>query len=260
MAAITEIRTTPQSPAAAPPQPTLKAAVRGIGVVMGGPILLDALEVLGSLSAVGRWPQHLKYARSRRAAWTLTAVGVVAPVIDHGLVRPWFRRWGSTPAERARRLPGDGERRPLISTTRAVTVHAPAEEVWAWLVQIGQDRGGFYSYDWLENLAGCKVTSADTIREEWQHRTTGDMLTIFPGYATPLLEVDPPRSLVIANWGAYVVEPIDERSCRLLARARAERDVSGLAYVLLVELPHAIMERKTMLGIKQRAERSRRSS
>ena len=60
---------------------------------------------------------------------------------------------------------------------------------------------------------------------------------------------------MIENWGAYVVEPVDEHSCRLLARSRAERDVGGLAYVLLVELPHAVMERRMLLGIKRRAER-----
>ena len=242
--------------AAPAPAPAPKAVARAIAVVMGGPILLDALEVLGPVSAARRWPRRMACPRARRAAWALTAVGVVAPGVDHGLVRPWLRRWGATPEERARRLPGDGERKPLFTTTRAVTVHAPASEVWAWLLQIGQDRGGFYSYDWLENLAGCEVTSADTIREEWQHRASGDGLTIFPGYSTPLLEVDPPHALVIDNWGAYVVEPVDEHSCRLLARSRVEPDAGGLAYVLLIELPHAVMERRMLLGIKRRAERS----
>jgi hypothetical protein len=235
-------------------KPTSAAVVRGVGVVVGGPLLLDALEVLGPLSAVGRWPHHMPTPGTRKAASWLTALGVAAPVLDHGLVRPWLRRWGATPEERRRRLPGDPDRKPLYTTTRAVTVQAPAEEVWRWLVQIGQDRGGFYSYDWLENLAGCHLHSADEIREEWQDRKAGDPLQIFDGYATPLLEVDPPRALVIENWGAYVIEPIDDSSCRLLARSHTERDATALAYILAVELPHAIMERKTMLGIKQRAE------
>jgi hypothetical protein len=62
--------------------------------------------------------------------------------------------------------------------------------------------------------------------------------------------------LVIENWGAYVIEPIDATSCRLLARSRADRNAAGVFYTLVVELPHAIMERRMMLGIKQRAERS----
>ncbi|MGH3365289.1 MAG: hypothetical protein ACRDOW_11245 [Nocardioidaceae bacterium] len=80
---------------------------------------------------------------------------------------------GSTEEERRRRYPGDGPAEPLFTVTRAVTVRAPAEDVWKWLVQVGQDRGGFYSYDWLENLAGCHLHSADEIHDEWQDRSAG---------------------------------------------------------------------------------------
>jgi hypothetical protein len=236
--------------------PSPAAITRAMTVVTGGPLLLDALELLGPLSAVRRWPRRMPTPSSRRAARLLTALGVAAPLLDHGAVRPWLRRWGATPEERARRLPGDQESTPLFTTTRAVTVHAPAHEVWRWLVQIGQDRGGFYSYDWLENLAGCNLRSAEIIHEEWQDRRAGDGLALFEGYAAPLLTVDPPRAMVIENWGAYVIEPIDDTSCRLLARSRADRNAMGVVYVLAIELPHAVMERKMMLGIKERAERS----
>jgi hypothetical protein len=236
--------------------PTPAAVARAMAVVAGGPLALDALELLGPLSAVRRWPQRMPTPRTRRAAAILTAAGVVALVLDHGIVRPRLRRWGATAGERSRRLSGDPDSKPLFTTTRAVTVHAPAEEVWRWLVQVGQDRGGFYSYDWLENLAGCRIHSAAEIHEEWQDRRAGDDLVLFDGYATPLVSVDPPRSLAIENWGAYVIEPVDDTSCRLLARSRADRNLMGIAYVLAVELPHAIMERKMMLGIKERAERS----
>lgn len=238
-----------------PAPPKARALARGAGVVFVGPVLLDALEVLGPLSFLGRWPQRVPARRLRTVGQWLTLAGVFAPVVDHGIVRPWLRRWGSTPAERSRRLPGDPTGRPLFSITRAVTVHAPAEEVWRWLVQIGQDKGGFYSYDWLENLAGCRLHSAEDVREEWQHRKAGDPLTLLPGLATRLTEVDAPHALVIENWGAYVVEPVDGSSCRLIARSHALRDLGGVGYLLLVELPHAIMERKMLLGIKQRAER-----
>jgi len=258
MATTTHI-TSPPPELSAPPAPSPQQVARTLGVVGGGPVLLDALELLGPLSAVGRWPRHVPAGRGRRAAWALTAAGLAALAIDHGVVRPSLRRLGSTPGERNRRMPGDSDVPPLFTTTRAITVHAPAEEVWRWLVQIGQDRGGFYSYDWLENLAGCELHTADEIHEEWQSREAGDPLAIAPGYATRLLEVLPPRALVIENWGAYVIEPLDDSTCRLLARSRAERDITGLAYVLAIELPHAIMERKMLLGIKQRAERSRRS-
>ena len=239
-----------------PPKPSAAATARALGVVAGGPLLLDALEVLGPVSAAARWPRRMPTPATRSAARVLTALGVAAPLVDHGLVRPWLRRWGATLSERTRRWPGDPETAPLFTTTRAVTVHAPAEEVWRWLVQIGQDRGGFYSYDWLENLAGCDIHSADEIHEEWQHREPGDGLTVFEGYTTPLLEVDPPHTLVIENWGAYLVEPIDDSTCRLVARSHADRNLMGVAYLLLIELPHAIMEREMLRGIKARAERS----
>jgi hypothetical protein len=227
-------------------------------VVVGGPVLLSTLEVLAPVSALAGWPDHLPAGAGRRAVRWLTAVGLVAPVLDHGVARPWLRRWGSTREERARRLPGDPGGGPPLQATRAVTVHAPAREVWRWLVQIGQDRGGFYSYDWLENLAGCQLRSADEIHDEWQHREAGDALSLFPGYATRLAEVHAPYALVIEHWGAYVVHPVDDSTCRLLARSNTELNGAGVMYVLLIELPHAIMERKMLLGIKKRAERSHR--
>jgi hypothetical protein len=184
--------------------------------------------------------------------------GVLAPFVDYLVVRPSLRRWGSLATERDRRLPGDPTTTPLFRATRAVTVQASAEEVWQWLVQIGQDKGGFYSYDWLENLAGCRLHSAEEIREEWQQRAAGDSLTMFPGFATTLKEVEPPYALVIENWGAYVIDPIDDSTCRLMARSSTERNGSAVFYLLLVELPHAIMERRMLIGIKQRAERNRR--
>lgn len=146
---------------------------------------------------------------------------------------------------------------PLIQATRAVTVHAPATEVWRWLVQIGQDRGGFYSYDWLENLAGCRLHSADQVREDLQDLQVGDALTIFPGTSTRFRVVDPPRSLVIEGWGSYHVVPVDDSTCRLVARSPPSGGAAFLvAHLLMMELPHAVMERKMLLGIKARAERT----
>jgi hypothetical protein len=245
----------PTGAAPEPPRPSANEIARSAGVVVAGPLLLDLWEVLAPLSLVRRWPGRFASASIRRTGWWLTLGGVAALIADHGVVRPALRRWGATPQERTRRLPGDPEDPSLFVTTRAVTVAAPAEEVWRWLVQIGADRGGFYSYDWLENLAGCDLESADQVRSEWQERTPGDLLYMTPAMATRIADVDPPRALVIENWGAYVIEPIDGRSCRLLARSRASRDLGGLAYVLLIELPHAIMERKMLLGLKERAER-----
>jgi hypothetical protein len=226
---------------------------------MGGSFTLAAWSVVSPVAAARRWPQRLPRGRARRAAWALTTAGVAAPVVYAGVVRPRLLAWGSTEEERRRDYPGDADHRPWFRYTRAVTVHAPAEEVWRWLVQIGQDRGGFYSYDWLENLAGCRLRSADRVHPEWQHLAEGDPLTIFPGFATRFTAVDPPRSLVIQDWGSYVVEPADEHSCRLVARGHQDRRPGALGYVLAVELPHAIMEHRMLVGIKRRAEAAARA-
>ncbi|HLN78631.1 MAG TPA: hypothetical protein VK204_16430 [Nocardioidaceae bacterium] len=233
--------------------------IRPVTVVSGGPLALAVAAVLAPFAAARHWPDHLPEGGARRTAWWATAAALAAPWAYGLAVRPWLNRWGSTSEERRHRYPGDGHERPLVSATRAVTVHAPAREVWQWLVQIGQDRGGFYSYDWLENLAGCQIHSADTIRPELQDLAAGDELTIFPGVSTRIAELDPHRSLVIENWGAYIVDPIDEHSCRLIARSHKDRTPGGLVYLLTMELPHGVMERKTLLGIKQRAEAATRA-
>src|SRR5690349_20937318 len=77
-----------------------------------------------------------------------------------GLLWPWLNRWGATDAELAMPLPGD-ELAPVATSTRAITIAAPAGEVWQWLVQVGQDRAGFYSYEWLGNLVGVNYQHAE---------------------------------------------------------------------------------------------------
>lgn len=252
------------SPEAAPEVPVQQAEMtpwrmlRGVAVVSGGPVKLAALSVLSPVAAARRWPDRLPPGPARKAAWALTAAGIAFPGVYATTVRPWLQNWGSTEEERRRRYPGDRERKPLSTVTRAVTVHAPAEEVWRWLVQIGEDKGGFYSYDFLENLAGCQVHSAERVHEEWQDLKPGDTLRLIAGTGPEIESVDPPRSLVIKGWGAYVIEPIDATTCRLIARSHMDRTPAALGYYVAMELSHAIMERKMLLGIKKRAERAAR--
>lgn len=251
--------------AGTPPQPpeprsetdpgvSLAQLARAVSVVSGGPVALAVASVLAPLSAKRRWPDHLPEGPARRGAWWVNVAALAAPLAWVLVVRPWLNRWGSTSEERRHRYPGDGHAPTLVTATRAVTVHAPAEEVWKWLVQIGQDRGGFYSYDWLENLAGCQIHSAEEIRADLQDLAAGDELRLFPGIGTRIAELEPPRSLVIEGWGAYLVDPIDEHTSRLIARSHKDRTPASLVYLLTLELPHGIMERRMLLGIKQRAE------
>lgn len=191
----------------------------------------------------------------------------------HGVLAPRYLRWGATDEETARPFPGDEWCRPAgTRATRAVTIHAPAHEVWPWLVQIGQDRGGFYSYSWLEDLFGARIHNADRIVAEFQHREVGDTVWLGPPdryggkAAQAVAALEPGRSMTLmgppdwqrvqggesARLGAwtFVVDPIDERSCRLLVRSRGHPPNPAF------DLVHFIMERRMMLGIKERAERA----
>jgi hypothetical protein len=185
------------------------------------------------------------------------------------------RNWGATAEEVLARLPGDDlVPEPAQQTTLAVAVDAPAEEVWAWLVQLGQGRGGMYSYDWLENLIGLDIHSAEEIREEWQHLSVGDHVVVVPtgyrpmpaGYSFSVALVEAGRALVLRQappehpwngvWSFHVV-PVGDRGCRLLSRARTEAQPQlGLRVATLVMEPVTlVMTRRMLHGIKERAER-----
>ncbi|HMA26843.1 MAG TPA: hypothetical protein VKO62_04340, partial [Solirubrobacterales bacterium] len=84
-------------------------------------------------------------------------------------MRLWMRSWGV-----------EDEEGTTTEPVHAIEVDAPAEQVWPWLAQLGQDRGGFYSYEWLENLAGCRMRNADRIHPEWQHREIGEKVMLHP--------------------------------------------------------------------------------
>jgi hypothetical protein len=203
------------------------------------------------------------------AAGALTA-GFVARRASH--------TWGSTSDEHAARLPGDDlVAEPAIVATRAVTIDASASEVWSWLVQIGQNRGGMYSYDALENLLGLHIHSTDTIRPEWQRLEVGDRIVLVPrgwagletGYELPVAEVAPPHRLVLRQsppehpWDAvwsFHLRSLPDGGTRLVSRSRSHRHTGPRALVdlavdSLMDPVTWVMTRKMLLGIKARAER-----
>src|SRR5688572_12875066 len=101
----------------------------------------------------------------------------VAYVAAIPILRRWYTKWGAATEEIQARLPGD-EFMHHVGSTRAVTIDAPVEEVWQWLVQIGQDRGGFYSYDWLENLIAADIHNTDHIEPKWQTLNQDDRVRL----------------------------------------------------------------------------------
>jgi hypothetical protein len=180
----------------------------------------------------------------------------------------FFRRrcltWGARDDEVASKLPGD-ELLPDagLVTTRAVTVDAPPEAIWPWLAQMGSGRGGAYTYDWIENLLGLNMHSADEILPQYQHIAVGDELPMGPGRPGLTVEVlDPPRTLAVRladqNWVWIFALVPDGESTRLISRNRIA--ASGLSpaarlfYAVFMEPGSLVMERKMLLGIKKRAE------
>jgi hypothetical protein len=231
-------------------QPPIREAARALSVVFGPSLLLDTAAGAALASSVHALRRHRR--PSRAVALAGGAAGLYLAV-----GRPLMLHWGATCEELHRPLPGDElVAAPVIQSTRAVTVEAPPEAVWPWLAQIGQDRAGFYSYEWLENLAGCQMHNADEIRPEWQQRELGDTVHLHPLNGLPVARFEPGHALVLEGWGAFVVEPHGPGCTRLIARARVHRGFGAVGNALLMEIPHFVMERKMLLGIKERAERT----
>jgi hypothetical protein len=196
----------------------------------------------------------------------------VAYVAFIGVARPWHQRWGSTEKELRAPLPGDrfapGD--ATYGIQHAVTIHAPAERVWPWIAQMGQDRGGFYSYAFLESLAGLHLRNADRIHTEWQDIEERQFVQATPvgwlgrdeplGWRVPFAEEN--RVMVLDDWGAFILVPRDERTTRFIIRTRTATPLEAwhLAVaplsLLVLEPVHFVMERRMMLGIKERAEAS----
>ena len=218
---------------------------------------------------------------NRNAKFVLGLVGGIAAAASYLLiVRPWMLSWGTTRDEVDRLLPGDelipG---PKICATHAVTVQAPPAAIWPWLAQLGQGRGGFYSYDWIENMMGLDIHTANRILVEHQEIKAGDKIALAPeGFSIPVAIVEPSRTLVLhgdtrnpadeetppmkpgdylaMTWGFYLLER-EDGTTRFIERSKIDWNptlANSIFYRLFLEPGAFLMERKMMLGIKQRAE------
>lgn len=136
--------------------------LRAAAVMYGPSVVLNLFEGMSVLlTTFGKLPDPHR-SRAARILRPVMTVGALAPWAYLLFVRPWHLHWGATDEEVRKRLPGDElAPHPALESTRAVIIRAPAKEVWRWLVQLGQDRGGFYSYDFLENLAAADIHNVD---------------------------------------------------------------------------------------------------
>ncbi len=202
-------------------------------------------------------------------------LGAAVATYSLGL-RRWHLRWGANDREVLEVLPGDEVIRDAdLVATRSISIGAGADRVWPWLAQLGQGRGGFYSYDVLENaIARCGIHSADRIVPEWQAIEVGDSVRLHPEVALEVAAVDPGRALVLRGglpvtdevepsagppfdftW-AFVVRDAPGGGTRLVMRERygytrpwARAVVEPLAAASFV------MSQKMLRGIRDRAER-----
>jgi hypothetical protein len=193
----------------------------------------------------------------------IAALGAVALGVYLRFIRPWQLRWGATDEEVARAMPGDEVvKTPTFNATRGVTINAPPEEIFPWLVQIGVTRAGWYSYDLLDNLG---KPSAQRILPELQHVAVGDVIPMSPDGKQGLRVKDFAANQWMLWWDNkgdstwyWGLSPFEENQTRLITRVRTHYHWLSpmILFDLLVEFTDIIMMRKCMLGIKQRAERA----
>jgi hypothetical protein len=193
--------------------------------------------------------------------WRVVGLAIVLGVLYARFVRDPVLTWGATDEEAAARLPGDEllEEADGVAT-RAIDIDAPPDAVWPWIAQMGPaPRGGAYTYDWIENLMGLNMHSTAEVLPEFQGPVIGDAI----GYGQNRMRVERvERERVLAwrsedgNWvWTFVLEP-GEGSTRLISRNRFRLpSLMTRLGMLPMEPASLIMERKMLLGIKERAER-----
>lgn len=198
------------------------------------------------------------------------------------LIRPRMLKWGALAEEVERQQPGDDlVPHPLMQTTHAISIEAPVQEVWPWIVQMGQGRGGLYSYEWIENLMKLDIHNANRILPEFQSLEVGDSIPLAPnGMGLTVRQIEPQRALVtgwqidtrtgkafdlfaelpddymLGSW-AFILEAQPDGTTRLVTRLRAAfkpTAVNKLLYRMFWEPGIFIMEQKMLRGIKERAE------
>jgi hypothetical protein len=186
-------------------------------------------------------------------------------------IRRWMNQWGAAPPDLARVMAGDSFLPDwTYSGTMAVNVDASPEHVWPWLVQIGYQRGGLYSYDWLDRLFGyLDRPSATRILPEFQHLAVGDRIPLGQGPSWPVAVLEPNRALVLdmRNLGGvewvwqFGLHSVDEARTRLVSRSRVRaRSVWARLLTHAIEPAGFLMTRRMLLGLKERAEALRAAS
>jgi len=210
----------------------------------------------------------------------VAAIGTAVAVYWR-VIRPWHVRWGATDDEVNRAWPGDDlVPAPRVNATHAITIQAPADKVWPWIAQLGQGRGGFYSFESVENAMGADIHNTDRILPEFQNPQVGAILPLAEGgFGLPIAAVEPGKTLVLHGdtrdgmnipelplkpgdflnvvWSFHVA-PVDARTSRLVERWCMDwnpNPQSSFFIRAFLEPGAFVMQWKMLNGIKARAER-----
>ncbi len=197
-----------------------------------------------------------------RSSLIFVFIFVIQALVHIFFLRPVISTWGATEEEVNMPLAGD-HLAPYISSTRAITINAPMDEVWKWMIQIGADRGGFFSYEFLEKLIGYEAYHQDKILPEDLVMEVGRIIPVSPDesktlikYDFEVISVDPGKSFVIKNWGVFEIKKINAQKTRLFARTHGQKrsDLKSEIDYYFGMPHHYIMERRMLMGIKARVE------
>ncbi len=216
----------------------------------------------------------------------LEGVAIIIACYLTFFLKPLRERWGLSKEEATRPLPGDEVvPSPKSKFTHAIKINAPAKYVWPWVAQIGQGRGGFYTYEALENLIGLQIYNSDVVLPEFQNPSIDDTIAFAPGDRTPLVICEHGRAMAIENsldmdnnqmfypkgpypknylhltW-LWFIEELDENHSRFISRNRVDYAPNFKNKLMFGPFSEPIvfaMDRKMCLGIKKRAEKLFRS-
>jgi len=202
----------------------------------------------------------MKFSKRKRL---FIGMGIVFLLLISGymIIRPFHLRWGASDSEVSMTMPGDlnGSR-----WTRAITVNATPEVIWPWLVQWGQGRGGWYSYDWLENILGFNIHTTNRILPEFQSPSKGDPICMAAGTCTSFVStIESPKWFGWQSsepagkpvWSFMLgLVPTDTSHTRLVIRESFDKNAIPAPMLTLIEIPDVVMELKALDTVKHRAE------